>query len=116
MLMKPHADTSCPPLPSVYSHFTQLLLVLIRVYQRYISPSLPPHCRFYPTCSQYTLQAVMWHGSWRGGWLAVRRITRCHPWGGSGIDWVPRPLYRYRFYVVEAVVINPCLAKQHFGN
>ena len=56
-----------------------LLLVLIRFYQKYVSPSRPPCCRFYPTCSQYALQAVERYGAWKGGWLALRRILRCHP-------------------------------------
>lgn len=61
----------------------------IRFYQLCISPMLPPSCRFTPTCSQYAIEAVMRHGLLRGGWLAIRRILRCHPWGGSGYDPVP---------------------------
>lgn len=61
----------------------------IRFYQLCISPMLPPACRFTPTCSQYAIEAVMRHGLLRGGWLAIRRILRCHPWGGSGYDPVP---------------------------
>jgi uncharacterized protein len=61
----------------------------IRFYQRGISPFLPPSCRFQPTCSQYALEAVERFGPARGGWLAVRRLARCHPFGGSGYDPVP---------------------------
>ena len=61
----------------------------IRFYQLCISPMLPPSCRFTPTCSQYAIEAVMRHGLLRGAWLAIRRILRCHPWGGSGYDPVP---------------------------
>jgi putative membrane protein insertion efficiency factor len=65
------------------------LLLLIRGYQRYLSPFLAPHCRFTPTCSQYAHEAIERHGMLRGGWLALKRILRCHPWGGSGYDPVP---------------------------
>jgi putative membrane protein insertion efficiency factor len=54
-----------------------------------ISPVLGPSCRYLPTCSEYALTALEAHGLLRGGWLAVRRLTRCHPWGGSGYDPVP---------------------------
>lgn len=62
----------------------QSLLFPIRIYQRYISPLTPPACRFTPTCSQYAVEAILKHGPLKGLWLAVRRILRCHPWGGSG--------------------------------
>ena len=68
----------------------------IRVYQRCISPVLPPACRYYPTCSAYAVEAVMTHGVLRGGWLALKRLARCHPWGGSGYDPVPPPSGRRR--------------------
>ena len=57
----------------------KLLLGLIRFYQRYISPARPPCCRFIPTCSAYALEAVEKYGAAKGGWLALRRILRCHP-------------------------------------
>ena len=57
----------------------QLFLVLIRFYQRHISPHRAPCCRFRPTCSEYALQAISKYGAWKGGWLALRRICCCHP-------------------------------------
>jgi uncharacterized protein len=66
-----------------------LLIALIRVYQLGISPLLGPHCRFYPSCSQYAREAIERHGALRGGWLALRRILRCHPWQPGGVDPVP---------------------------
>ncbi len=65
------------------------LIVLVKFYQYCISPLKPPCCRFTPTCSQYALQALRKHGPLKGGWLTLRRILRCHPWGGSGYDPVP---------------------------
>ena len=62
---------------------------LVRVYQRYLSPLTPPSCRYTPTCSQYTIEALQKHGLFKGGWLAVKRIASCNPWGGSGYDPVP---------------------------
>lgn len=72
------------------SIFLRRVAVLpIRFYQLCISPMLGPSCRYVPTCSQYAVEAVMKHGLLRGGWLAVKRVCRCHPWGGSGYDPVP---------------------------
>lgn len=68
---------------------TSLLLAPILFYQRYVSPLTPPVCRFTPTCSQYAVEALRRHGPFKGLWLAVRRLLRCHPWGGSGYDPVP---------------------------
>ena len=68
-----------------------LLRGLIRGYQWFLSPVLGANCRYQPTCSHYALEAVERHGALRGGWLAVRRIARCHPWGGAGYDPVPGP-------------------------
>ena len=67
----------------------RLMLMLIRFYQYAISPMLPPRCRYTPTCSQYAVEAVSKHGAFKGGWLALKRIARCHPFGGSGHDPVP---------------------------
>lgn len=72
------------------SRLLSLLLILpIRGYQRFISPLTPPVCRFTPTCSQYAVEALQKHGPFRGLYLAIRRILRCHPWGGHGYDPVP---------------------------
>lgn len=65
------------------------LIWLVRGYQLAISPLLPPSCRFYPTCSCYAIEALQRHGALRGGWLALRRIARCHPWHPGGHDPVP---------------------------
>ncbi len=65
------------------------LLACVRFYRAAISPWLAPRCRFLPTCSEYAIEAIERHGALRGGSLALRRITRCHPWGASGIDEVP---------------------------
>jgi putative membrane protein insertion efficiency factor len=62
---------------------------VIRGYQLFVSPILAPSCRYYPSCSNYAAEAVAEHGPWRGAWLAMRRLLRCHPWGGSGYDPVP---------------------------
>jgi uncharacterized protein len=62
---------------------------LIRVYQKLISPLIGPQCRFTPTCSQYGVEALKKHGLFKGSWLTIRRILRCHPWGGHGHDPVP---------------------------
>ena len=64
-------------------------LAAIGFYRHYISPMLPAMCRFTPTCSQYAMEAIKRHGPFKGLWLAVKRILRCHPWGGSGYDPVP---------------------------
>ena len=63
--------------------------LLIRFYQKFISPLTPDTCRYSPTCSTYSLQALETHGLFKGGWLAIKRIGSCNPWGGSGYDPVP---------------------------
>ena len=67
----------------------KLLLALIRVYQKYVSPAFPPRCRFIPTCSQYAVEAIEKYGALKGGWLALKRILRCHPFHEGGYDPVP---------------------------
>ncbi len=67
----------------------RILTALIRVYQMTLSRALPPSCRFYPSCSEYTLQAVVKYGVLKGGWLGVKRILRCHPFHPGGYDPVP---------------------------
>ena len=66
-----------------------LLLALISAYRRWISPLLGPRCRFIPSCSAYGLEAISRHGPWRGGWLTLRRLLRCHPFTPCGCDPVP---------------------------
>jgi putative membrane protein insertion efficiency factor len=69
----------------------QVVVLPIRAYRLVLSPLFPPACRFEPTCSKYSVEAVLGHGILRGGWLAMRRILRCHPWSDAGIDQVPTP-------------------------
>jgi putative membrane protein insertion efficiency factor len=64
-------------------------VLAIRLYQRVISPWTLPSCRYYPSCSEYAVVAIQRHGLLRGGWLAVRRLGRCHPWAAGGVDHVP---------------------------
>lgn len=67
----------------------KIVLALLRFYQYAISPMTPPSCRYVPSCSQYAVEAVRRYGAWKGGYLAAKRLARCHPWGGSGHDPVP---------------------------
>ncbi len=67
----------------------QVLMVLVRAYQLVLSPLMGSQCRFQPTCSHYAIEALQKHGAWRGSWLALRRIGRCHPWHPGGYDPVP---------------------------
>lgn len=67
----------------------QAILWLIRQYQKWISPMLAPRCRFHPSCSQYAVEAIRYKGVWRGTWLALWRLLRCHPWHPGGYDPVP---------------------------
>jgi len=69
--------------------FSFLLSLIIKIYQKIISPLLPPKCRFSPTCSEYGRQSIIKYGPRKGGWLAIKRISKCHPWGGNGEDLVP---------------------------
>lgn len=66
-----------------------VMTAMIRFYQMYISVLLPPSCRYLPTCSEYTRLAIEMHGPARGVWLGLKRVARCHPWGGRGFDPVP---------------------------
>ena len=67
----------------------QLFILTVRGYQVMLSPLLPAVCRYYPSCSAYAIEALERHGAWRGGWLALRRIGRCHPFRSGGYDPVP---------------------------
>lgn len=67
----------------------RVVLLPIRFYQYAISPFMAPHCRYHPTCSEYTAEAVTRHGALRGLWMGVRRVFRCHPWAEGGYDPVP---------------------------
>ncbi|MDE2090199.1 MAG: membrane protein insertion efficiency factor YidD [Gammaproteobacteria bacterium] len=67
----------------------KLLILLISAYRYLISPLLGPHCRFYPSCSSYAMTAIERFGAARGSWLALRRLSRCHPWHPGGVDPVP---------------------------
>lgn len=73
----------------VMGGFAAILMAPIRVYRYAISPLLPPTCRFYPSCSEYALEAIGTHGPVKGSWLAARRVCRCHPWNPGGVDPVP---------------------------
>ncbi len=66
-----------------------ILIFIIKIYQKLLSPFLPNSCRFYPTCSHYSVEALQKHGAIKGGWLSVKRISRCHPFHPGGYDPVP---------------------------
>jgi uncharacterized protein len=68
---------------------SQLLIILLRTYQRLLSPLLGPRCRFYPSCSSYAITAIERHGPAKGSWLAIKRLGRCHPLHPGGFDYVP---------------------------
>lgn len=86
----PHKRT---PVASLHGRVRRALVALlcmpIVLYRNFISPYTPPSCRFTPTCSQYALEALRKHGPVKGLYLTLRRLLRCHPWGGSGYDPVP---------------------------
>ncbi|MGV3623260.1 MAG: membrane protein insertion efficiency factor YidD [Archangium sp.] len=80
----------------------QLLLVPLRIYKAFISPLLPPMCRFHPSCSVYAMGAISVHGPVKGTWLAARRLTRCHPFNPGGLDPVPPRDGKTAIEVLEA--------------
>lgn len=81
-------DNSEPVLPGP-SILRSVVVAPIRFYQRFISPLTPPSCRFHPTCSEYTRQAILQHGAMKGIWLGIKRIAKCHPFHPGGYDPVP---------------------------
>jgi hypothetical protein len=91
------------------SYADRLVRITLRAYQRAISPLLPHACRYLPTCSEYALEAVERHGVLRGGWLAARRLLRCHPLAGSGFDPVPDE-------AAEILGFSPGCAHQNFSS
>lgn len=74
----------------------KLLILPIKLYQYFISPFFPGVCRFRPTCSQYMIEAIQIHGIFKGFYLGIKRIFRCHPWGKSGYDPVPPPRHKQK--------------------
>jgi len=73
----------------MFNPLKYIIIAIVRFYQVAISPYSPPSCRYTPTCSQYMLEAVNKHGAFKGGWLGLKRILSCNPWGGHGHDPVP---------------------------
>ena len=90
-----HSTGKMPPKSATHAQtlmntlLSKFILALIRFYQYAVSPLIPPRCRYIPTCSQYAVEAVKKYGAFKGGWLALKRIARCHPFGGHGHDPVP---------------------------
>lgn len=91
---------------------------LIRCYQIAISPLLGPRCRYIPTCSQYALEAVALYGAGHGSWLALKRVCRCHPWGGQGYDPLPslqQPVRQFvSFQPLDAKQVKPGVPFRHY--
>ncbi|MCF8294987.1 MAG: membrane protein insertion efficiency factor YidD [Bacteroidales bacterium] len=73
----------------IFKPLSWILIGLVKVYQYVISPYLPNACRYTPTCSVYSVEAIKKHGPFKGGWLSIKRIASCNPWGGHGYDPVP---------------------------
>ena len=87
--MDQEAQQEIASAPNRVSLFAWPLIGVVRLYQMTLSPILGRHCRFQPTCSHYSVEALQTHGALKGSWLTVRRILRCHPFGGYGFDPVP---------------------------
>jgi len=88
-ISKNTTNSESSPFGGVRGGFRFIVLLPVYFYRFCISPFTPPSCRYAPTCSAYAIEAVKKHGAIKGVWLAVKRIVRCHPWGGSGFDPVP---------------------------
>ncbi len=69
--------------------FTLIAIFIVKLYKWFLSPLLPPACRYVPTCSEYSMEALKKYGVLKGGWLSIKRIVSCNPWGGHGHDPVP---------------------------
>jgi len=82
-------DPGTPSFRGMETLVRTILILPIRLYQRWISPVLPHRCRFYPSCSEYAREAILRYGPLKGGWLALRRLLRCGPWHPGGYDPVP---------------------------
>ena len=72
------------------SALARLALLLLAGYRRFVSPLFGAHCRYHPTCSEYAHQAIVSFGALRGGWMALKRVARCHPWAPGGVDHIPQ--------------------------
>ena len=94
-----------------------LLIYTITFYQKIISPVIPARCRYYPTCSAYGKQALQWHGVRMGSWLLLKRLSRCQPFGGHGVDFVPLPLagYHYSYYANDRLDMVHPFASEPFN-
>lgn len=75
-----------PEKPVVFPDMSKLAVVPIKMYRRFVSPMLPPSCRYWPSCSEYAMQAIQKHGLFKGGLLGAWRVIRCNPWSKGGID------------------------------
>ena len=87
--MRDRAAVQAPGQAQTPGLLARSLIALLSVYRRWISPLLGQNCRFHPTCSRYAIEAIRAHGAVRGGWLALRRVSRCHPFHDGGLDPVP---------------------------
>ena len=88
----------------INNFFYSFFLNFILFYQKIVSPIMPARCRYYPTCSNYGKQSLAWHGVWAGSWLLLKRIARCNPLGGHGIDFVPLPLASYTYQYLPSSI------------
>ena len=91
---------------SISKFLYNLIYFFIVFYQKIISPIIPARCRYYPTCSNYGKQAIAWHGVSHGSWLLLKRIGRCQPLGGHGVDFVPLPLSTYNYHYLPTIGSN----------